>query len=98
MRVVTKIGMAASLALMGLSVVAALAGAPAGPVGPPAAAPAPAPARADLAEAVYAMVAARAAEAGLPRPATLCQACLAAHLGLPDAAVRDRCVRACGPR
>lgn len=67
--------------------------------GPQAAAPrtvAPAPARADLAEAVYAMVAARAAEAGLPQPVTLCQACVAAHLGLPNAAVRQRCRQACG--
>ena len=56
------------------------------------------PAQADLAEVVYSMVAERAAEAGLPQPVTLCQACVAAHLGLPDATVRGRCQRACGLR
>ncbi|QAZ69321.1 hypothetical protein [Solidesulfovibrio carbinolicus] len=65
------------------------------------AAPAPrgvaAPARADLAEAVFSMVLARAGEEGVPlsQPPSLCQACVAAHLGLDKADVRERCARAC---
>ena len=65
------------------------------------AAPAPrgvaAPARADLAEAVFSMVLARAGEEGVPlsQPPSLCQACVAAHLGLDNAEVRSRCGRAC---
>lgn len=56
------------------------------------------PARADLAEAVYAMVLENARQQGLAlgQPPTLCQACVAAHLGLPAAAARERCRRACG--
>ncbi|EHJ48587.1 hypothetical protein DFW101_2583 [Solidesulfovibrio carbinoliphilus subsp. oakridgensis] len=62
--------------------------------------PAPAPARADLAEAVFAMVLENARTAGmtLPEPMGLCQACVAAHLGLPGESVRERCDRACGLR
>ena len=60
-------------------------------------APVPAiPARADLAESVLAMIVARADEAGLPQPVTLCEACAAAHLDLPAETVRNRCRRACG--
>lgn len=65
------------------------------------AAPAPrgvaAPARADLAEAVFSMVLARAGEEGvcLSQPPSLCQACVAAHLGLAKTDVRERCARAC---
>jgi len=95
MRAIIKRGIVASLVLVGILVASHLAGAPAEP---PATVSAAAPARADLAEAVYAMVAARAAEAGLPQPVTLCQACLAAHLDLPDGTVRERCGRACGLR
>ena len=66
---------------------------------PPAPAPRTvvAPARADLAEAVFAMVLARADEAGLSlsQPPSLCQACVAAHLGLARTDVRERCGRAC---
>jgi hypothetical protein len=60
--------------------------------------PAPAPARADLAEAVFAMVLenARASGMTLPEPPSLCQACVAAHLGLPGESVRERCGKACG--
>ncbi|EFL52498.1 conserved hypothetical protein [Solidesulfovibrio fructosivorans JJ]] len=57
-----------------------------------------APARADLAEAVFAMVVENAKKAGLPQPATLCQACVAAHLNLPADTMRNRCERACGLR
>ncbi|MGE4537981.1 MAG: hypothetical protein AB7D37_12970 [Desulfovibrio sp.] len=57
-----------------------------------------APARADLAEAVFAMVVENAKNAGLPEPATLCQACVAAHLDLPEGTMRNRCERACGLR
>jgi hypothetical protein len=58
----------------------------------------PIPARADLAEAVFAMIAARATEAGLPQPTTLCEACPAAHLDLPAESMRERCRKACGLR
>ncbi len=56
------------------------------------------PARADLAEAVLAMVLENAREHGLPanQPITLCQACLAAHIDLPETVLRQRCTRACG--
>ena len=73
----------------------------------PAAGPAsPAPrgaavvARADLAEAVFAMVLENASAQGLAlsQPVTLCEACVAAHLGLPGEGVRERCDRACGLR
>uniref|UniRef100_I2PXN9 Uncharacterized protein n=1 Tax=Desulfovibrio sp. U5L TaxID=596152 RepID=I2PXN9_9BACT len=70
--------------------------------GPAATGPAPlaAPARADLAEAVFAMVLENARTAGmtLPEPPSLCQACVAAHLGLPGESVRERCGKACGLR
>ena len=56
------------------------------------------PARADLAEAVFAMVVENAQNAGLPQPATLCQACVAAHLDLPSDTLRSRCERACNLR
>ncbi|KHK02996.1 hypothetical protein [Desulfovibrio sp. TomC] len=58
------------------------------------------PARADLAEAVFAMVLENAASQGLAlsQPVTLCEACVAAHLGLPGEGVRERCERACGLR
>jgi hypothetical protein len=87
---------AASLAAAALVALFALDGPSAGP-----AAPAPrgvaAPARADLAEAVFSMVLARAGEEGvcLSQPPSLCQACVAAHLGLDKADVRARCARAC---
>ncbi|MEL7638981.1 MAG: hypothetical protein AAGU21_04975 [Solidesulfovibrio sp.] len=55
------------------------------------------PARADLAEAVFAMVLENARDRGLElgQPPSLCQACVAAHLGLPDDIARERCRRAC---
>ena len=56
------------------------------------------PARADLAEAVFAMVVENARRAGLPQPVTLCEACVAAHLGLVADVVRARCERTCGLR
>ena len=89
--IVAVLGAVAILALFALGRPAA------GPAGP-ARRVAVAPARADLAEAVFAMTLARAAEAGLPlaEPVTLCQACVAAHLGLPGESVRERCGRACG--
>ena len=87
---------AASLAAVAAIALFALNRPSAGP-----AAPAPraavAPARADLAEAVFSMVLARAGEEGvcLSQPPSLCQACVAAHLGLAKADVRERCARAC---
>ncbi len=58
------------------------------------------PARDDLAEAVFAMVLENAKKEGmaLGEPLGLCQACAAAHLGLPDEVVRERCARACALR
>lgn len=55
------------------------------------------PARADLAEAVFTMVLENAERSGLvlAHPVTLCEACVAAHLGRPQAEVRERCTRAC---
>ena len=93
MRVVKKIILAASLSLAALLALAAGAG-PSGtrPM------PTPVPAQADLAEAVFTMLVARACEAGLPPPTTLCEACSAAHLGLPITVVRERCRKACGLR
>ena len=57
-------------------------------------------ARADLAEAVFAMVLENAGENGvrLSQPVTLCEACVAAHIGLAGERVRERCERACGLR
>ena len=71
----------------------------AGP-GAPAPRAAQTPARADLAEAVYAMMLENAGESGvrLSQPVTLCEACVAAHIGLPGERVRERCERACGLR
>ncbi|HML53284.1 MAG TPA: hypothetical protein PKC79_04265 [Solidesulfovibrio magneticus] len=86
----------ASLAVAAILALFALDRPSAGP-----AAPAPraavSPARADLAEAVFSMVLARAGEEGvcLSQPPSLCQACVAAHLGLDNADVRSRCARAC---
>ena len=96
MRVVKKCVLAAGLVVI---VVLAASRPSCSPVGPQVGAARPSgqtPAQSDLAEAVYSMVAARAAEAGLPQPVTLCQACVAAHLGLPDTVVRGRCRQACG--
>ena len=89
MRVVKKIILAASLSLAALLALAAGAG-PSGtrPM------PTPVPAQADLAT----MLVARASEAGLPPPTTLCEACTAAHLDLPVADVRERCSKVCGLR
>lgn len=86
----------ASLAVAAILALFALDRPSAGP-----AAPAPraavSPARADLAEAVFSMVLARAGEEGvcLSQPPSLCQACVAAHLGLVKTDVRERCARAC---
>ena len=44
------------------------------------------------------MLVARASEAGLPPPTTLCEACTAAHLDLATDVVRERCRKACGLR
>ena len=57
-------------------------------------------ARADLAEGVFAMVLENAGENGvrLSQPVTLCEACVAAHIGLAGERVRERCERACGLR
>jgi len=93
MRVVKKIIIAASLSLAALLALAAGAG-PSGT----RPAPTPVPAQADLAEAVFTMLVARASEAGLPPPTTLCEACTAAHLGLATDVVRERCRKACGLR
>ncbi len=87
---------AVSLAVVAILALSALDRPSAGPT-----APAPravvAPARADLAEAVFTMVLARAGEEGvaLSQPPSLCQACVAAHLGLDKTDVRERCARAC---
>jgi hypothetical protein len=54
------------------------------------------PARVDLAEAVLAMVLARAKQAGLPQPVTLCEACAAIHLEESEAVFRENCAKACG--
>lgn len=99
MRLVKKI-----IALSTLALVAALilTRAPSPEAGPASPLPriAVAPARADLAETVFGMVVENARLRGLPlsQPVTLCEACVAAHLGLADESVRDRCDRACGLR
>ena len=87
---------AAGLAVVALFALFALDLTSAGPAAPAPRAAA-APAQADLAEAVFSMVLARAGEEGvcLSQPPSLCQACVAAHLGLDKAAVRERCARAC---
>ena len=95
MRVVRKCLVTAGV-LLAVVLLARISCSSAGPHAQASPAAAQAPARADLAEAVYAMVTARAADAGLPQPVTLCQACEAAHLGLPDATVHQRCRQACG--
>ena len=71
----------------------------AGPASPPPRG-AMIPARADLAEAVFAMVLENATSQGvvLSQPVTLCEACVAAHAGLAAGQVRERCERACGLR
>lgn len=95
---VKKIVAAGCIAL-GLLIAAAIRTPSAGP-----ASPAPravqTPARADLAEAVFAMVLENAGDQGvrLSQPVTLCEACVAAHVGLPGERVRERCERACGLR
>lgn len=99
MRLVKKI-----IALSALALVAALmlTRTPSPEAGP--ASPLPktafAPARADLAETVFAMVLENARERGLSlsQPVTLCEACVAAHVGLPEERMRDRCDKACGLR
>ena len=54
------------------------------------------PARSDLAEAVLAMLIARARETGLPQPVTPCEACAVLNLDRPEPAIREQCARACG--
>ena len=73
---------------------------PAADPGAPAPRAAQTLARADLAEAVYAMVLENATTQGLhlSQPVTLCEACVAAHVGLEEERVRERCERACGLR
>ena len=95
---VKKIVAAGALAL-GFAGILFLQTPAAGPASPPPRG-AMAPARADLAEAVFAMVLENAASQGmaLSQPVTLCEACVAAHLGLPVEHVRERCERACGLR
>ena len=90
---------AAGLVLMALLAAANLDTPSAGPASP-APRGAQRPARADLAEAVFAMVLENAADQGvrLSQPVTLCEACVAAHVGLPGERVRERCERACGLR
>ena len=85
-----------SLAAVAILALFSLDGPSAGP-GAPARPRIETPARADLAEAVFSMVLARAGEEGVPlsQPPSLCQACVAAHLGLDNAEVRRRCARAC---
>ena len=98
MSLVKKILMATGLSILALFAVCRYEAPQANPVGPVAQAASRIPARADLAEAVFAMVLENAAASGKPlsQPVTLCEACAAAHLGLPDATVRERCRRACG--
>ncbi|MHC1791040.1 hypothetical protein [Solidesulfovibrio sp.] len=90
---------AAGVVLLGLLAAASLETPSAGP-GAPAPRGVRTPARADLAEAVFAMVLENAATQGmqLSQPVTLCEACVAAHVGLPGERVRERCERACGLR
>lgn len=90
---------AAGVVLFGLLAAASLDTPSAGPTSP-APRGVQTPARADLAEAVFAMVLENAATQGmhLSQPVTLCEACVAAHVGLPGERVRDRCDRACGLR
>ena len=96
MSVVKKILVGAALILL-VCLALALAERPAASPAAPRRSVAQAPARADLAEAVFSMVLARAGEEGvcLSQPPSLCQACVAAHLGLDKADVRERCARAC---
>jgi hypothetical protein len=94
MRVVKKIIIGTALSLATVLALAAVAA-------PPVTSRPPTPtipARADLAEAVFTMLLTRAAEAGLPQPATLCEACTVACLDLPAAVARERCRKACGLR
>ncbi len=90
------------VAALGLAAILTIRSGPdsqAGPAVPEPVAPR-ALARADLAEAVFTMVLENAANAGmrLSQPPTLCQACVAAHLGQPEHTIRDRCGLACGLR
>jgi len=100
MRLVKKILIGAGLFLLAALAVNQNESPEAGPTAPQPHAGPQFPARADLAEAVYAMVLENAAQAGVPlsQPPSLCQACAAAHLGLPAEVARQQCVRACGLR
>ena len=97
MSVVKKILVGAALAAL-VCLALALAERPA--ASPAGRSVAQTPARADLAEAVFAMVLENAKADGMAfgEPPTLCQACVAAHLGLPGDVVRERCARACALR
>ncbi len=99
MSVVKKILVSAALAAL-VCLALALAERPAASPAAPGRSVAQTPARADLAEAVFSMVLENAKAGGmsLGEPPSLCQACVAAHLGLPDAVTRDRCTRACALR
>lgn len=90
---------AAGCLVAGLLAVVASRAPSAGP-GAPAPRGVQTPARADLAEAVFAMVLENATAQGvsLSQPVTLCEACVAAHVGVPGERVRERCERACGLR
>ncbi|WP_428563110.1 MAG: hypothetical protein ACP59X_23160 [Solidesulfovibrio sp. DCME] len=96
MSVVKKILSGVALAALVFLILASAENPSAGP-GAPERSPAAQVARADLAEAVFAMVLENAKAGGLEmsQPPSLCQACLAAHLGLPGAVLRTRCQRAC---
>ncbi|HML62959.1 hypothetical protein [Solidesulfovibrio sp.] len=99
MSVVKKILVGAALAAL-VCLALALAERPAASPAAPGRSVAQTPARADLAEAVFAMVLENAKADGMAfgEPPTLCQACVAAHLGLPGDVVRERCARACALR
>ena len=99
MNVAKKILCVAALGLAAVLLVNSQPDSQAGPAAPAPVAPR-ALARADLAETVFTMVLENAADAGmrLSQPPTLCQACVAAHLGQSEGAIRDRCGLACGLR
>jgi hypothetical protein len=99
MRLVKQTIAAIGLLLLAACLIGRDNGPEAGPA-PPSPRVAQTLARADLAEAVFAMVLENAAAEGKPlsQPLTLCQACVAAHLGLAAETVRSRCERACGLR
>lgn len=99
MRLVKKIIAAAAL----LTLLALAGGQDGGITAGPTASPpqtVPTPARADLAEAVLVMVIENATASGKPlsQPVTLCEACVAAHLGLATDVIRQRCEKTCGVR